>query len=105
MNSICKKAKCKHCIYGCKHYKIREIPGTRHEENGIIWYDSPKSVHTCELYPDRYSDWMEHFGVMHPSLIVPEDYDIFKQCYEPDEFHKSLDNMIDLAQNILDNIK
>ena len=94
----------KHCIRGCIHYIIREIPGTKHDCGLYCMVDPPKKVHDCELYPERYRSWMEEFGQIPQSMLTDEDYKVFDQCYEPNEFTAGLDKMINLAQDILDNI-
>ena len=94
----------KHCSHGCIHYKIREIPGTRHNYKYFSTIDPPVKVRECELYPERYRAWMEEFGQIPTKMLTDEDYKVFDQCYEPNEITASLDKMINLAKDILDNI-
>lgn len=101
---MCSNCKKRHCIDGCIHYVIREIPGTKHDDGMCVWVDPPKTVHTCELYPEKYYSWMEKFGQVPRNMLTPEDYSCFDECYVPNEGIRSLDKMIDLAQQIIDKI-
>ncbi len=96
-------SKHKHCL-GCIHCITREVPGEFHCEDGLMWRDPPHKFRTCELYPEKYHSWMETFGQVSQNLLTDEDYSCFNDCYEGNEFSKSLDEMITLAQDILDRI-
>lgn len=97
--------KCNHCIDGCVHYITREVPGTRHEEHGMIWFDPGHRIHTCELHPEKYSDWMEKHGQVPRNMLTEKEYECFNDCYEANDFTKSLDDMINLASEILNTVK
>jgi hypothetical protein len=57
--------------------------------------------HFCDKNPEGYEDWHNR--------NKNNTYDQYKldemSCYEPTELTKSLDNMIDLAQKIIDNLE
>lgn len=96
--------KCNHCIDGCVHLVTREVPGTLHDDGFMRWRDPSHTIRECELYPEKYHSWMEKFGQMPRSMLTEEDYSCFNECYEANDFHKGLDEMISLAQQIIDTI-
>lgn len=94
----------KFCASGCIHYVTKQIPGTLHHDGVFIYRDPARTLHTCELYPERYSNWMEEFGQVPIKMLTDKDYEIFNQCYVPNKITASLDKCINLAQEILDKI-
>lgn len=91
------------CHDGCKHLVKRCIPGTLHEDKLFKWRDPDVEYTTCELCPEKYHRWMEYYGLMAPWMLnaYNNPYECFNNCYEANEFTKSIHSMLDLMDNIL----
>ena len=45
---------------------------------------------------------MEEFGQMSTNMLTEKEYSCFNECYEANEFQKSLDELLVVAQRFLD---
>ena len=96
--------KCRRCLDGCIHLRFREVPGARalHDSGCIMWGMSSHIIRECELYPEKYHSWMEEFGQVPRNMLTEKECSCFNECYEANEFQKSLDDMFGIAQRFLD---
>ena len=94
--------KCKHCTDGCIHLISREVPGTLHDNGFMRWRDPSHTIIECELYPEKYHSWMEEFGQVPRNMLTEKEYSCFNECYEANEFQKTLDDILGVAQRFLD---
>jgi hypothetical protein len=98
-NSMCKKS----CLE-CKNYKWSEtkVVGRKLECDGMISVPVYKEIpHHCDVHPRYFKKWWKE----NSSKRREDDDYVEPRCYEPTELAKSLDEMIGLAQEILDDIK
>ena len=94
---------CKKSCLDCKNYKWSEtkVVGRKWECDGMISVPVYKEIPAhCDVHPRYFKKWWKENG---HKRRKDDDY-VEPKCYEPTEFSKSLDDMIDLAQEILDNI-
>ena len=45
---------------------------------------------------------MEEFGQVPRNMLTEKDYSCFNECYEANEFQKTLDDILGVAQRFLD---
>lgn len=91
---------CKNCMGSCIHSKIEDIYEII--DDGFIRMKEFKGYkHYCDKDQEAYEAWHKR--------NENNTYDQYKNdemsCYEPTELTKSLDNMIDLAQKIVDQLE
>lgn len=91
---------CRNCMGSCIHHKIEDIYEII--DDGFIRIREFKGYkHYCDKDQEAYDDWHKR--------NENNTYDQYKNdempCYEPTELTKSLDNMIDLAQKIVDQLE
>jgi hypothetical protein len=96
---------CKNSCLGCKNYRWKETKVIRRDviqtPEGVITFPVFGDVpHHCDVHPRYFKKWWKENS--HKSR-TDEDY-VEPRCYEPNEFNKSLDEMISLAQEILDGL-
>ena len=73
--------------------------GRKLECGGMISVPVYKEIpHHCDVHPRYFKKWWKENS---HKCRTDEDY-VEPRCYEPNEFNKSLDKMISLAQEILD---
>ena len=84
----------------CKHHQMEDVYEIV-EDEWVKMKEFKGYRHFCDKNPEGYADWHNR--------NKNNTYDQYKNdemsCYEPTEFTKSLDNMIDLAQKIIDNLE
>lgn len=84
----------------CRHHKMEDVYEIV-EDEWVKMKEFKGYRHFCDKNPEGYADWHNR--------NKNNTYDQYKNdemsCYEPTEFTKSLDNMIDLAQKIIDNLE
>jgi len=91
---------CKNCMGTCRHHHIDDVYEIY--DDGFIKMKEFKGYkHYCDINHEGYENWHNR--------NKDNTYDQYKNdemsCYEPTELTKSLDNMIDLAQKIIDNLE
>lgn len=94
---------CKNSCLGCKNYRWKEtkVVGRKLECDGMISVPVYKEIpHHCDVHPRYFKKWWKENS---HKCRTDKDY-VEPRCYEPNEFNKSLDKMISLAQEILDGI-
>lgn len=95
---------CKKSCLSCKNYKPKEtkVVGREWTCDGMMSVPVYKEIpHHCDKHP-RY--FKKRWNEVANKTTKDPDY-IEPKCYEPNEFTKELDKMIDLANDILNNIK
>ena len=84
----------------CRHHQMEDVYEIV-EDEWVKMKEFKGYRHLCDKNPEGYADWHNR--------NKNNTYDQYKNdemsCYEPTEFTKSLDNMIDLAQKIIDNLE
>lgn len=94
---------CKNCMGGCIHAKTEEKKKKVEfkDENGKVWmvgWEHDGYHHFCDKNPKGYDKWHE--------LHKNDSYDTYKtdamDCYEPNEYTKSLNNMKKLLEELLE---
>ena len=84
----------------CRHHQMEDVYEIV-EDEWVKMKEFKGYRHFCDKNPEGYADWYNR--------NKNNTYDQYKNdemsCYEPTEFTKSLDNMIDLAQKIIDNLE
>lgn len=84
----------------CRHHQMEDVYEIV-EDEWVKMKEFKGYRHFCDKNPEGYADWHNR--------NKNNTYDQYKNdemsCYEPTEFTKSLDNMIDLAQKIIDNLE
>jgi len=91
---------CRNCMGSCIHHKIEDIYEII--DDGFIRMKEFKGYkHYCDKDQEAYEAWHKR--------NEKNTYDQYKldemPCYEPTELTKSLNDMIDLAQNIVDKLE
>ena len=93
------------CNDSCKHCLMRELK-ERHElkdDNENVYGVINEFVgyeHYCDKDQEAYTAWWERNGKKTHEEAKEDCLD----CFEPTDFAKSLDNMISLAEQILENL-
>ena len=92
---------------GCVHCIMKDLYEKREfkDENGVVYGHMNEHVgyqHLCDGgHQEEYDDWHER--------NKDNTYEVYKNdflpCYEPTKFAESLDNMIDIAEKILEKVK
>ena len=84
----------------CRHHQMEDVYEIV-EDEWVKMKEFKGYRHFCDKNPEGYEDWHNR--------NKNNTYDQYKldemSCYEPTELTKSLDNMIDLAQKIIDNLE
>lgn len=83
------------CLYGCKHYKTESIAVKKDIGNGMSVVESNRYVHRCDKCPHVYEKWWSENKTK--TLENAEKL----ECYEPNEIQATLNDMISIAENIL----
>lgn len=89
---------CNHCMGGCIHSKMREVFNIEEDE-----FFKMKTFDHYEHYCDKNQKGFEQWWADNGQKKSDDAYNM--DCYEPTELTKSLDNMIDLAQKIVDELE
>lgn len=94
------------CSTGCKHCVMKDIYEKREfkDENGEVYATMNEHVgykHLCDGgHQKEYDEWHER--------NKDNTYEVYKkdfiECYEPTEFTKTLDDMINIAEKILEKV-
>lgn len=96
---------CGNCMACCIHDKTKSVY-VRHEEkdeNGKVWMITNSFdhyEHFCDINSPEYEVWHER----NKDKTYPEYSLDYCDCYEPEEHIKTLQEMNDLAQSILDGL-
>ena len=94
---------CKKSCLDCKNYKHSEtkVVGRELVCDGMmsvpVYKDFPAH---CDEHPEYFEKWWKENG----NKTTKDDDYVEPVCYEPTEFTRQLDEMIDLMNDILDNI-
>ncbi len=95
---------CKYSCLDCKNYRPSEtkVVGRKLVCDGMISVPVYGNVpHHCDVHPRYFKKWWKENSY---KCRTDEDY-VEPRCYEPTELNKSLDEMIDIAKEILEKIK
>ena len=93
------------CNDSCKHCLMRELK-ERHElkdDNGNVYGVINEFVgyeHYCDTNQEAYTAWWQRNGNKTHDEAKKDCLD----CFEPTDFAKSLDDMISLSEQILENL-
>ena len=90
---------CKHCMGGCKHYLTEDVYEIVDVGEGITINAFKGYKHDCNKNPEGYKKWWED-NAKKPSI---EAYEM--DCFEPNDITKSLMEINELAQQILDKLE
>ena len=96
---------CGNCMTCCVHEKTKSVY-VRHEEkdeNGNVWAITKNFdhyEHFCDIGSPEYDAWHKR----NEDKTYPQYSLDYCSCYEPTEYTKTLEEMKDLAQEIIDNI-
>ena len=95
------------CSGGCVHQQIRSLKKRceKTDSNGkvfMVWNEFLGYELYCDLYPERYKKFSEENGSKLSTWVMDN---VVMDCYEPNEIQKSLNEMTELAKDILDSIK
>lgn len=97
---------CKYSCLDCKNYKHKETKVIRRDviqtPEGVITFPVFGDVpHHCDVHPRYFKKWWKENS---RKRMTDKDY-VEPKCYEPTELNKSLGEMIDIAKDILENLK
>ena len=93
------------CMTGCVHYKIKDIikkTETKDSEGNVIMISNEFMgyEHFCDKCPKAFSEWKQR--------NADKTYEEYKKdvlpCYTPTDVAASLNKMIELEKEILENI-
>lgn len=97
---------CKNCQGGCIHYQIEDKKKKIEykDEKGVVWmtgWESDGYRHYCDKNPDGFDKWYEEHK--------HDTYDVYKdsvmECYEPTETNRLLNEMLEMSNKILKDLK